>query len=393
VALQIALALVVVLAAGLLAGTLGRLSRVPLGFDAGPLLVVSVNASRSAVDASRRLDLAQRLTEAIAAVPGVAHAAASLWTPLSGEGALTTHREPGPAGAGDREIAVLTNFVTPGWFRTYGTALHAGRDFTMLDSLNAPRVVIVNRAFARRFFQDGPVLGRLTSDGMEIVGVVAEAVYRSSQRIPGVASLALREPVPPTMYAPLAQLPKFDRPPVATIRLSVRVAGGAPAALAPEIGRTIASIDPDLSVTSRPLVDYVTSALGQERMTAAISSSFAVLALLLATLGIYGVTAHAVTGRTAEIGVRLALGATPASVVRTLLARALGPIVVGIAAGLVAGAVSTQAIASQLFGVTPLDATTFVVVALVMAALGTIAALLPALRVRQIDANHALRRE
>jgi predicted permease len=387
--LQITVAVALLISAGLLVRTLVGLARLPLGFDADRVAVISVDTSRVEPDAGRRLALGQRLVTAIANLPGVQHAAASLWTPLTGEGALVGMAPPaGPPGSD--KVNVLANFVTPRWFSTYGTALKQGRDFHDSDSATAPRVVIVNEAFVRRFLRNDLVVGRTIHDGQTIVGVVADAIFRSTQRIPGVTSHALRESVAPTMYVPLAQAVLWDRPPASLIRISVRSAAGPPLALAPGAAAAIVAIDPNLTFTVRALADDVSASLAQERTLAALSASFGGLALLLATLGLYGVMAYTASLRRTEIGLRMALGAGRPEIVRLMLGRALAVIGAGTLLGILGAAVVTRALSGMLFGVTALDPSTFVVVSGLFAAVGAVAAFIPSYRASRTDPLIAL---
>ena len=302
--LQVALAVIVAVAAGLLVRTFAHLSSVPLGFDADRVIVVPVETARAA-GAVDRLAFVQRLTDAVAAAPGVQHAAASMWTPLSGAGAVLGLRPPDTPKGGD-EINVVANFVTPGWFAVYGTSIRQGRDFSASDTATAPRVVVVNRAFVRRFLRNAPAIGQPIADGPVIVGVADDAVLRSSQRIPGVESLALREPVPPTIYAPLAQMGGWDRPPATRFRVSARPSTGDPLALSPAIGAALSAVDPNLEFTMRPLAADVGASLSQERAMAAIAASFAALSLLLAVA--WSLRHHGVFGQPAPARNRPSIG-------------------------------------------------------------------------------------
>ncbi len=392
VVLQISLAIVTVVAAGLLVRTFTHLASLPLGFDRDRVLVVNVDLSRSAGDPNGRLDLVQRLTDAVGRAPAVERAAASVWTPLSGSGLITGMRPTGAA-PDSKPVSVLKNMVSPDWLPVYGTPILEGRDFTTADAATSPPVAIVNRAFVRQFYSDRAALGAMTPDKRLIVGVAADAVFRSSQRIPGVSSLALREPVAPTMYVPLAQTTGEDRPPSESIRLSIRSAGAAPAALAPAAGAALHAIDPRVTFEARALADVVRESLAQERMTAALALSFGVIALLLATLGLYGVTSYAVSRRQTEMGVRMALGATGRDVKRLVLGRAWTLMAVGVVAGLAGATWLTRWLSSLLFGVAPVDLPTFLVLSGVLVAVGTIAALVPAHRASRVDPSIALRGE
>jgi putative ABC transport system permease protein len=382
---QITLALVLMIAGGLLVRTFSALTQQPLGFDADRVLVATVDTVRAEPDPARRLDLYRRLIDAVTAAPGVEHAAASLWTPLSGEGIVI-----GAGGERDK-VSVLANFVTPGWFATYGMAVRQGRDFSAADSATAPPVIVVNEAFVRRLFPTGNAIGSIALNGQTIVGVVGDAVSRSAQRIPGVSSLALREPVPPTIYVPLAQAGRWDRPPSTVVRVSIRPRAGAPAALAPAASAALAGVDPNVAFTFRPLTDDVRSSLSQERTTAWLAAAFGSLSVLLAVVGLYGLLSYRMSLRRSEIGVRMALGATPAEVQRLVIGSALRLIGSGTVAGLAGAALLTRALSSQLFGVTALDPVTFVGMAVALALIGTLAALVPAYRASRVDPARALR--
>ena len=389
VALQIALAVVVVVTAGLFVRTLAELAGRRLGFDADRVLILDAGLARVPSDPAARLQLFHQLADAARAVPGVEAAAASVWTPLHGEGGSVGVRT---SRTDNQSVNVLANFVTPGWFATYGTPLLAGRDFGLQDSASSTRVVIVNQAFAKRFLPDANAVGA-DIDSSTVVGIVGDALYRTTQLIPGVTSFALREPVPPTLYVPLAQLPLWDRPPLSGIRVSVRTAGGSPLAVARSAAVALARVEPRLLLESRPLSDDVRASLAQERMTAAAASFFAGFALLLAVLGIYGVTSYGVSRRTSEIGVRMALGATRADVVRLITGGALAIAAIGVVAGLTGAAALTRFVSSLLYGVTPLDPLTLVLVSLVLLLTTALAALIPARRASRIDPWLSLRAE
>ena len=390
VVLQIALAVVVVLAAALLVRTVTGLARIPLGFDADRVVIADVETARVARDTAA-IGLTDRMVDAVRAVPGVAGAAASLWTPLSGEGALVGIRPPA-APADAPQINVVANFVTPGWFTTYGTALTQGRDFMPSDTATSPIVVIVNQAFVRTFLPAGPVIGQPLADGRQtIVGVAADAMYRSAQRIPGVASLALREPVPPTIYAALAQAAAWERPPTTRIRISARSPGAGAAALPSAIGASLAALDPRLEFTIRPLAGDVSAAVSQERLLAGIAAAFGAVSVLLAALGVYGVASYSVSRQRRDLGIRLALGASPEMVMSFVLRRSLRLVVSGVVIGLVGGAVMARALTAMLFGVTAADATSFAAAPAIVAAVGAIAAILPARRAARIDPVTLLR--
>jgi ABC-type antimicrobial peptide transport system permease subunit len=213
---------------------------------------------------------------------------------------------------------------------------------------------------------------------MEIVGVVADAVYRR-----------LRDPAPPTLYSPVAQT--TAGPATTEYQLSVRTASGSAAQLTHSIAAAIREVNRDLTLTFRPLSDLIDASLAQERVVAMVSGFFGALALLLAGLGLYGVTAHAVSRQRSEIGIRMALGAAPRSVVRLVLMRVTLLVVVGVAAGTGVSLWASKFVAALLYGVEPRDPATFVLATAVLLTVAALAAWLPAQRASRIDPLQVLR--
>jgi predicted permease len=385
---QVALSVVLVVAAGLFVRTFSSLASVPLGFEHGRVLIVNVSALRSTVDPSQRIALYERVRDVVRSVPGVAEAAVSVVTPVSGSTWNNRMKVSGSVELPERQRQSNVNYVTPGWLSTYGTPTLAGRDIHPQDRKGAPPIVLVNQAFARRFFAGASPMGHTVQiDGvlgrgheMEIVGLVADAVYRS-----------LREPVPPTMYVPLAQYNESLSPPLPAVSLSVRASGGSPMLLTKSVAAAIATVDPNLALTFRPLSDQVNASLTQERVIAMLSGFFGALALLLAGLGLYGVTSYAVTRRRAEIGIRMALGAAPAGVVRLVLSRVALLVGLGILVGAGASLWLSKFVSTLLYGLQPRDPVTLAGAAVTLAAVGTLAGWLPAYRASRIDPAVVLR--
>src|SRR4051794_2916739 len=289
----------------------------------------------------------------------------------------------------ERQSVSNFNAITPGWLTTFGTPVLAGRDVTPADRKGSPLVVLVNQAFAKRFLNGDNPVGRTVSLSAgnpsaeaprEIVGLVSDAVYRS-----------LREPVPPTMYVPLAQFDDSRRPAPANMSISVRPQSGSPAALARAVAAAISDVDRDLALTFRPLADQVNASLTQERLVALLSGFFGGLALLLAGLGLYGVTSYAVTRRQTEIGIRMALGAAPGGVVRLVLARVTLLVGIGVAVGAGLSVWAAKFVATLLYGLQPRDPATIVASAAVLAAVGALAGWVPAYRASRIDPAQVLR--
>jgi predicted permease len=389
VAGQVALSLVLVVAAGLFVRTFTTLATLNLGFDRDPVLLVRLGVPLTSAEPSQRPAVYERVAAAVRATPGVAHAAISEVTPVSGMITdVYVEAEHGPKLAPPQNIS-YRNVITPDWFATYGTRLVAGRDFEQRDRLGAPPVAIVNETFVRRFLQGANPLGRRIRNPssapgevrpwMEVVGVVADATY-----------LSLRAAVPPTMYVPLAQQAAAPAAfPFAA--LSVRAASGSPVSLARAVGDAIARVDSDIAITFTPLRRQVDAALVQERITAMLAGSFSVLALLLSALGLYGVTAYAVNRRRTEIGIRMAMGAAPARVVRLVLARVTILLGLGVLFGTAASVWASRFIATLLYGIEPRDPATLVSAAAILVTVGVLAGALPAYRASRVDPVEVLR--
>ena len=385
---QVALSLVLVVAAGLFGRTFASLATQRLGFDRDRVLVVSIGRPRAMTQPEDRLPLYERIHEAASAVPGVAHAAVSLVSPVAGMTWNTRIQLSGGVDLPERNRVAFFNGVTPGWIETYGTPLRGGRDFNDRDTTAAPRVALVNEAFARRFLNGANPVGHTLQQVMftqvaprEIVGLVGDAVYRN-----------VREPVPPTMYIPLAQFDTRPQQPMpAQVTLAVRAASGQPAQLARAVSAAILAVNPGVSMQFRTLGDQVDASLTQERLVAMLSGFFGALALLLAGLGLYGVTSYAVTRRRGEIGIRMALGAAPAGVVRLVLVRVVWLVAIGVTIGVGVSAWASRFVSSLLFGLQPRDPVTLVTSVLTLAAVGAVAGWLPAWRASRIDPAEVLR--
>ena len=378
VILQLALSLTLVIAAALLVRSFARLSSVPLGFDPDRVLVVNVDTERVRTDAAGRMRLFDRIVDAVRGVPGVAHAGGSIWTPVDGGMRM-----------GDSQSRIAFNFVTPGWFTAYGTTLRAGRDFTVRDTAGSLPVVIVNDAFVRAFIAGASALGETTPHPRSqtgevlrtVVGIVDDAVFDSQ-----------REGIQPIVYLPVAQ--SGGGPSGRTeMSLGVRSAVGAPMQLAPSVGAAVRGVDPDVSFSFSLLEDHVQASVRQERLVAMLSGFFGALALVIAALGLYGVTSYTVNRRVREIGIRRALGAQRAHVLGLVLGHSLTLTGVGIGLGVAGAAAVTRSLRGLLFGLRPLDPVTFIAVAALFGIVATLAALLAAHRATRVDPLVALRNE
>ena len=383
---QTALSLALLIAAGLLVRTFDQLVNVPLGFDPDRVLLVNVETAHARIDPANRNTLYHQLVSAVATAPGVAAAAGSLGTPAGG-GAVGLIVN--ASGRADSERRVVADFVTPGWFAVYGIPFRAGRDVADRDAANALPVVVINEAFARRSFPGQSAIGQILVEseltflkGRTVIGVVGDAIYGS-----------LRDAVPPTIYLPPAPPPALEPPGRTAVTISLRSVAGPSATLVPSVGAALTAADRDVAFSFRPLVDQVNASYGQERLTAALSAFFGALALMLAGVGLYGVTSYAVSRRRSEIGIRIALGAQPADVIKLVLRQSILLTLVGAALGIAAAAALTRYLEAMLFGVTPLDPSTFIAVSLLFGAVATLAAYLPARRATKVDPMIALRCE
>jgi putative ABC transport system permease protein len=385
VVMQVALSVILVVAAGLFVRTFSSLANVNLGFDHRPVLVANIDAQRLQLDPSQRPALFERLRQAAANVPGVTSAALSRVTPVSGSTWNNAVEIPGAPARPERERSTNINLLSSSWFKTMGTRLIAGRDFSDRDVPGSAPVAIVNEAFARKFFDGQNPLGRRVVQprfsthpaiDREIVGYVEDAVYR-----------ALREPVPPTMYLPLAQQPD----PPSSMYVSVRAAGGSPALLTKSLATALTGVNKDVAITFRMLSEQVNASLIQERIVAMLSGFFGGLALLLAGLGLYGVTSYAVSRRRTEIGIRMALGAAPSGVVRLVLRRVALLVGFGVVLGAGISVWASRFVTTLLYGLQPSDPATLALAVLVLSVIGAMAGWIPARRAARIDPARVLR--
>jgi predicted permease len=391
---QVALSVVLVVAASLFVRTFASLMRLEPGFARHEVLLVALQVRRPIADPRSLIVMYTRVRDAVRDVSGVADAALSELTPVSSIAFDPPIDVSGSGPLSARERRVFANVISPGWFNTMGIPLVAGRDLTAGDRIGTPPVAIVNQAFARRFLKGADPLDHTItfpavmmeparSEPIRIVGVVADAVY-----------LSLRESPRAVMYVPIAQRdePFFARA-LEHVSVNVRSSGGSPGRLAKSVEAAIASVDPQLKVTVRPLADQVNDSLARERVIAILAGFFGVLALLLAGLGLYGVTSYVVSRRKAEIGIRMALGAAPASIIRLVLSRVALLVGLGAMVGAGVSLASARLVASLLYGLEPRDPATLVAAVVTLAAVGAFAGWLPARRASQIDPALALRSE
>jgi predicted permease len=377
---QVALSLALVVTALLFARSLHNLTAGAFGFDPDGVAIVVVDYQRAKVPAEMRPGLHERLLDAVRAVPGVQSAASVRMIPLTGESwtgqvvvdGVQHHKQ------------TYFNRVSPAFFQTMGTPLVAGRDFTPDDSARSRPVAIVTKAFARELlgarnpigatFQM-PALPGTRQPTVEIVGLVNDTKYAD-----------VREPFEPIAFFPASQDPR----PLEYINLVVRTTMPV---LPRGVTEAVSRVEPDTTVLVQSVRVQVSDSVVRERLMAMLSGFFGVVAALLAMLGLYGVVAYAVAQRTREIGIRTALGAQRSDVLRLVLGQSARLTASGVIVGLGAAAVATEYLKGMLFGLTPLDPGTFLVVSAAFPLVAGLAAYLPARRATKVDPVIALRCE
>jgi putative ABC transport system permease protein len=384
VVVEVALAVVVLIGAGLLIRSFVRLRSADPGFQPAGLLTLRVplGGGRNAAP-DRRIAFFQQVADRVATLPGVRSVGAVNGLPLTGLGLGSTFAVDGrPAPVPEQRPLALLRSVNPAYFRTMGIPLVAGRVFADSDTSQAPPVIVVNQTLARRFWPEGnPLGGRLVLDQdngrvAEIVGVVADV---KPERIENQDW--------PTIYNPYAQVP------VTIMTLVVRTAQP-PLSLASVVEREVHQLDPDQPVADiRSMEDVVDRAIAGARFNTALLGIFAVIAFVLAAVGIYGVISCDVSERTHEIGIRVALGAQPGDVLKLVLGQGARLAGYGIAAGLAAAFALTRLMAAMLYGVKATDAYTFAAIPVALGAVALAASYLPSRRALALDPMTALRHE
>lgn len=388
---EIALAVVLVMGGGLLMRSLVSLQQVDLGFDPTPLSTLSVGFPGSSdISPDEQLLYYERLTERIRALPGVEGVAWGQFNPSEvGAGAGLRAQE---VPSIDGSASVRWHSVSAGYFETVGIEILAGRGFLPDDGADTDRVAVVNETLARRFFPGGGVVGQFVNTGLDgrteedwhwvrVVGVAAD-----------LRNMGPTRPAEPMLYRPLAQ-------PAAGIIggpravLHLRAPGAGPE-IAEAVRNTVWEVNPDAPIDQLLQGNAIAGEyLSGQRLVLSLVGGFALLSLLLAALGVYGITRFAVQRRTREIGVRMAIGAERTSVVGLVVKQGVRPAAVGLGIGVGASLIASRLIESQLTGISPLDPPTYLVVPAILAGVSLLATWIPARRAARIDPVRAIRVE
>jgi putative ABC transport system permease protein len=395
---EIALALVLLTGAGLLIRSLERLQRVRTGFDEDRLVAVPVEPPSPTYDSPERaLQLYRDVAAAVAAVPGVQSVALSNQVPLSGASISSAIEVEGaPASPADESDEVMFREVDSAYFHTLGIPIVRGRDFTPEDMRSPGDAMLVNQALAARYWPGGDPIGKRIT------------VYKSAQGRPEFG-----QPVRGTIVGVVGNVrhfsldtdfsPEVYLPYTLTVwpRMSViaRTAGD-PASLIPTLTRAVRAVDPDIPLEGSrlssgvyDLSDLLRESLAYRRFITGLLAAFALPALLLAALGIYGVVAYLVTQRGHEIGIRMALGAQRSHVLALVLGEGMRLAAIGVALGAAGALATTRWLRSELYETSATDPVTFVLAAVVLAVIGAAATLVPARRATAIDPARALQAE
>jgi putative ABC transport system permease protein len=378
---QLALCTALLIVAGLLTRSLWRLSDVDPGFDAAHVLGAEFRLPLGKYGPHhRRTAFFERALSELRSVPGVVDATLASSLPLSGSFTVNTYEVDGQtAQRGETQSRAYTGLASDGYFRTLGIPLLAGRDFSRDDHEGAPRVMIVNETLARRAWPGQSPLGKtIRFAGDSVWGIVIGVVGDTKE-------LHLAEPPGPRLYGSLLQ------DPLIVLSVAVRTRGE-PARYADALRHAIWKVDRDQPVWGvRPLFDQVASSTRRQRFTTSLATTFAFLALSLGAIGVYGVMSHVVTRRTREMGVRLALGATAATLVSGVMGNVLRLSAVGALIGVGIGTVLARSLDAHLYGITAHDPLTFITVPCALFAVSLAAAYAPARRASRVDPMIALR--
>ena len=383
VAVEVAMAVVLVIAAGLMIRSFAKLQQVDPGFRAPGLVTYEVSLPRDSYPRDQTTAFFQRYLSSLENLPGVESVSAASGLPLDGlwwSGNITI--EGRPAQAGEAEPEVRHQEIMPGYFETLGVPMVEGRSIRAGDTAQSPPVLVVNQAFVERFLDGGSALGRRIKFGSaaadvpwwSIVGVVSDLRQDS-----------LQAEVAPEVYEPQAQNPQ------SALSVVIRT-DGEPMDLVPAARRELRRLDPALPMSNlRTGAEIVESSISRSRFAAALLLGFAVVALTLAIVGIYGITSYFVRQRTRELGIRMALGARPGDVRGLVLKRGMLLVGAGLVLGILAAFATTRMLSGLLYGVATTDPAIYLAVPGILLAVAFVACWIPANRASRVDPAVSLR--
>ena len=397
---QATASVVLIAVATMLARSLDKLQGQDFGYPIEGRVLVSLHRPSAVDDLPRLAALHRQMEERLSALPGVESAGLALYNPLTdnwGEMILVAgHPPPGP----DDEVGASWNRVSAGYLQGLGVQVLRGRGFTPADNEDTAPVAVVNEAFVKRFFKNGedPLDQHFGldlpqyADTFRIVGIVRDAKF---------AGWGLHQPARPMLYVPLAQRVDYDHDLMRRLELVSHNIGGillvtrqSPGALEPVLTRALAEIDANLTITGlRTLEQQVEMSFDQERAVAGLAALFGSVALILAAIGLYAVTAYSVARRTNEIGIRMALGSDRSRVIRTVMGGALGQVSFGLVLGLPLAIGAGWLISTELYGINPWDPPALTLAAIALGIGSCVAGLIPAARAASISPVIALRAE
>ena len=396
---QAALSLVLLSAAGLLTQSLRNMQGQHFGFETPNRYIVHVDPQMAGYKPQQMQALFRQLHDSLAAIPGVGQVSFSLYTPMEGdnwgETVYIEGQAPPPPDSNENNASWLR--VSAGYFETLGTKIIQGRSITDQDTPASQRVAVINQTFAKKFFKDANPLGQhfgyidvQHADSYEIVGVTEDTQYREPTR-----------KIPPMFFLSETQGMAFNNPRFTAFEdrnhilnaIELRTLGKVPN-LEAQVRHVLADVNPDLAVIDfKSFGEQVDNNFSQQKMIAKLTSLFGLLALVLASVGLYGVTAYSVERRTNEIGIRMALGAGRLSVLKLVLKGALLQMGIALVIGIPVTIAAGHAMATQLFGVKPYDPKILLLTAAALAFAAFLAAVIPARRAATLDPMRALRTE
>ncbi len=389
VVFQVSLSALLLIGAGLFLRTLANLRHVSVGFNPEHLLLFEVDPPKARYNTAQMTQLFRRMEERLAALPGIQWATLSSDTLLANELDNTCFRPGGRPLTNDRsKDMAMVNVVGRDFLQAMGIPLLAGRTFSAADTRTSRKVAIVNKTLAHKFFPNQNPIGKTfepsceeESEPVEIIGISADARYNT-----------LRDEPPATYYFPYVQADEKVIP-MGGMTFELRTAAST-ASIVPAIREAVRSIDSGLPLVEvRTQMQQIDATMSNERVFAALTAGFGLLALLLACIGIYGIMAYTVARRTSEIGIRMALGARSREVLAMILKEASVLAGLGVALGIGASVGVTRLIASMLFGLKANDPVTLAAAGAVLLAMALVAGFAPAYRASRVDPMHALRHE